>query len=79
MRYEEAPIHDLAQKAAASLDEACKVPTLWKTRARREVAIHWLWGDFRYPASLHPRYRWIVFRRKVRYVFGVARDLWKVL
>jgi hypothetical protein len=79
VKYEDAPIHRLAEEAGKTLDRECRLPAMWKTKARREVAIHWLWGDFRYPARLSRWYRWTVFRRKVLYTLGIVRDLWRVL
>lgn len=77
-RYDEAPIHPLAEIAGEALKRATP-PDLYALKARRKVALHWLWGDFSYPARLSHRYKWTVFRRKVAYCWEVVRDLWRLL
>lgn len=76
--YDEAPIHHLAEIAGEALEQATP-SELFAMKVRREVALHWLWGDFSYPARKCHRYRWVLFRRKVAYCWEVLRDLWRLL
>lgn len=76
--FDDHPARPWAEQANKEL-EKIRHTGLYHIKLRREVALYWLWGDFRYPARLSPRYRWTVFRRKVLYCWGVLRDLWRLL